>query len=271
MNIKIFTCFHKLPVRPQAGPIFWSLGSNLPIDAEGEYLSDLSGINIASRVNFGEMRHQYYVWKNLISDADYVGFEQYRRLLHIDPIGADECRQRYPTMFEIRSSLLSNGTEWQEKLDTDQTEDYLRMRSAFRASHVDAVVDWISAHDIITTRPLFNETIDHQWRRHHDIAIWDRFREVFPNCSYFRGNEKLVDWDLRTVPYHSMYIMRKSMFSEYMKMWSECIFPLAEEFPNAPVRLWPWLSERIFALYQAQKKLENNLLRVSTVPHLMLA
>ena len=42
-------------------------------------MSDLDSLDIAGDNRYSELRHQFFVWRNLICSYDYIGFEHYRR------------------------------------------------------------------------------------------------------------------------------------------------------------------------------------------------
>ena len=79
MRLKIFSCHHLRPEFTCNTEIFQTLVSNLPEPADGSFMSDLGGINMANNNLYSELRHQFFVWKNLIDSYDYIGFEHYRR------------------------------------------------------------------------------------------------------------------------------------------------------------------------------------------------
>lgn len=103
MRFKIFVCHYKLPVLPLQTPLFSYLVSGERSAADGFWLGDLDGDNIAADNHFSELRHHYYVWKNLLSQYDYVGFEHYRRMLFIDLLPPERPALVAPDLLHIRS------------------------------------------------------------------------------------------------------------------------------------------------------------------------
>src|SRR6204780_4712463 len=102
MRLKIFSCHHLKPEFTCNTEIFQTLVSNLPEAEDGSFMSDLGNINIAGDNLYAELRHQFYVWKNLIEDYDYIGFEHYRRPFFIDPLPAVRLATDFPGLWEIR-------------------------------------------------------------------------------------------------------------------------------------------------------------------------
>src|SRR5580698_1320021 len=102
MRLKIFSCHHLKPEFTCNTEIFQTLVSNLPAPDDGSFMSDLSGINIADDNLYAELRHQFYVWKNLIEDYDYIGFEHYRRPFFIDPLPSERLAAEFPDLLPTR-------------------------------------------------------------------------------------------------------------------------------------------------------------------------
>ena len=86
MRLKIYACHHAVPEFTCNTEIFQTFVSNVPAPEDGSFMSDLDKINIAGDNLYSELRHQYFVWKNLLQDHDYVGFEHYRRPFFIDTL-----------------------------------------------------------------------------------------------------------------------------------------------------------------------------------------
>ena len=88
MRVKLFSCHHLQPRFTCNTEIFQTLVSNLPAPADRSFISDLERENIAGENLYAELRHQYFLWKNLSSELEYIGFEHYRRPFFIDPKSA---------------------------------------------------------------------------------------------------------------------------------------------------------------------------------------
>ena len=276
VRVKIFSSHHALPETPvTATKIFEPILTNIPMELADGIVTDKSGSNIAGKATFGSVRQHYFVWKNLAPKLDYVGFEQYRRVFFIDPLPSDVLEKEFPTLLGLRQKILRSATDGlvQESVGPELFAAYMNMRASWTDDVVKRVKSWIDGFDIIYPRPYRPSTIESigknietQWKVCHRPEVWDPFVLILKRTTYFRTHKLLIDFDMECFPVHNMYIMRRDFFYEYMGIWQECFFELEGLFPNAEPRMWEWLSERLFALFCAQKRLEMPLLRTCELP-----
>lgn len=269
MKIRIFNCHHDIPTESMVGPLFASLVSGRHDAPDGSYLGDLGGLNIAGDNAYTELRHQYFVWKNLLPAYDYVGFEHYRRMFFIDPMPAARLEAVHPGMYGFRRGFHADALRSHYDIDPDSYTAHWAMRRAFDDADMLAVERIIGSHDIITQRPSdWPETLEEQWKACMPPDRWEPMVESVRRCGYFRDRPCRIDFGLRSAVWNNMYIMRASLFDEYMRFLMDCIDFLAAT--TEPMhRGWGHHAERIFNFYLFQKQMEQPTLRVGRLPYLL--
>ena len=131
---------------------------------------------------------------------------------------------------------------------------------------------WIGGHDVIFTRPIF-QPIDENFIATHvqDGPLWDALTQLLerarPHSFLRRYLEKPAPWS----GYLNMYIMRAEWFCEYMDAIMPPLLELDRQFPNAPGRIWGFMSERLLGAFLIHKILEQPLFRYSAIPHIMFS
>ncbi|MGU3454587.1 DUF4422 domain-containing protein [Methylobacterium fujisawaense] len=269
MAIKIFNCHHERPAIGPVGDLFTSLWTGGPPDEAGNWLTDLVGLNIAPMVDLGDMRHQFYVWKNLTDGLDYIGFEQYRRLFILDPLAAWECEARSPRVFETRRKIANDTTLWRADVDADTFVDYVRLRSSFGADKIHEIEKWIQSFDIIVPRRLTYAAVDAQWAMCNlSLDDWRVFVNAIEAASYFRKVTNYIQYNQIGGLFCNMYIMRTHLFHEYMSFWSEVIFSIQNSVDRS-IRSLAFLSERLYSYWVLQKQIENPCLKVVEIPYMI--
>ena len=163
MRLKIFSCHHLQPRFTCNTEIFQTLVSNIPSPADGSFMSDLDGINIAHDNLYAELRHQYFVWKNFIEDYDYIGFEHYRRPFFIDPLPAAELAARFSDLMAMRLYFGAFNIAGMRR-DSSVFSDYLTMRRSLDSACIAQVKGLIGSYDIVVPKAN-NENIERQWKR----------------------------------------------------------------------------------------------------------
>jgi hypothetical protein len=270
MKIKIFSCHHVVAAHQLNTHLYQSLVSGLELPANATSWTDIGGINISKRQKFCELRHQYYVWKNLLSDYDYVGFEHYRRMFYFDPWPMPQTKAIGPELAGIRESLaLGSDTTEIDLNSATLFQNLINMRRSFSDEDHGKIYSYINDHDLIFVKPIMMKIRDNFVESHANaLELWDftmpvlkrSWDRVFPS-SYM---EPPAAWS----GYLNMYIMRAEYFHEYMS-W---IFPVLEEmderYPDAPARVWGHISERLLGSYIVHKNLERPDFRSKAVPHL---
>jgi hypothetical protein len=270
MRMRLFACHHLRPQDAINTELFCTIASGVPREPSDIFLSDLDGENIAHKEDYCELRQQFFVWKNLISSYDFVGFEHYRRLFYIDPCLPQLVEARYPRVWRQRQQVFTNTLPWVQQVSAACMQEYIELRRDLDAASVLAVKRWTAGYDIIVTRP-HHENIRLTWERAHAPAMetWHQLKPALERHSYFRNHPTYINEDIIANYYLNMYIMRAEYFDEYMRFLEEIPSHLESTTPVLPFpRLWGYLAERIFSMYLHQKRMENPLLRVAEVPYL---
>ncbi len=264
MKVKIYICEYEPPERTLHTELFQSMISGRP--SSPECISDLDGKNISDANEFSELRHQFYVWKNRLHELDYVGFEHYRRVLLIDPLPADSRLRRDSGLYQIERSLLATHQRI-FAATTTQFDAYWSLRRAFNSEDVDRIKTWIGSSDIITVRPD-DANIEHTWRKHHIGEQWQIIVDAIRSAPYFARRECHVDFESSRGYYNNIYIMKNSLFDEYMAFLFSVCEQLKSTLPQQQDRMFGYVGERIFSCWIHQKRVESPLLRVAEVPML---
>ena len=269
MKVRIFTCHHTIPDISINTRLFSSLVSG-QYDADDQRFSgDLGGVNIAYDNTYTEIRHQYFVWKNVLSSYDYVGFEHYRRMFFIDPMPAPRLKAMHPELYDLRRGFYADSTRSNYDVGQEAYSAHWEMRRSFEETEYLTVDRIIGGYDIITQRPSTEPvTIEEQWKSCMPFDRWEPMLESVRRCSYFRSRPCFIDFSLRSPVWNNMYIMRTSLFDEYMRFLMECIDYLAA--CTEPMhRGWGHHAERIFNFFLFQKQMESPSLRVGRLPYLL--
>jgi hypothetical protein len=160
MRLKVFSCHHLQPRFTCNTEIFQTLVSNLPAPADRSFMLDLEGVNTAGDNLYAELRHQYFVWKNLSSERDYIGFEHYRRPFFIDPLSAAALAVEFPEVMSLRLYFAAFNVAgmWRNAVNF---EPYLAMRRSLNAAAIWRATSWVGNYDIIAPK-CSNENIEVQ-------------------------------------------------------------------------------------------------------------
>ena len=269
MRLKIFSCHHNPPQDELSSAIYQTLVSGLTPAPGSRVQTDLGGRNIADAQKFCELRHQYYVWQNLLSQYDYIGFEHYRRPFYIDPHPHAELLERYPLLARLRESSLRSGVYNSLELSTEAFAEYNLMRSTLTPEEEARILAWVRDHDVISTNPIF-EAVDANFRAFHGQAasLWEEFVAGIQRSWPYAFLQRYVDMPNSWSYYLNMYIMRAELFDEYMGLLFPVLLELEHKHPHAPPRIWGHMSERLFGAFVVQKTMERPLLRRRSIPHL---
>jgi hypothetical protein len=267
MRLKIFSCHHVRPEFTCNTEIFQTLVSNLPAPEDGSFMSDLGGINIAGDNLYSELRHQFFVWKNLIADHDYIGFEHYRRPFFIDTLPARQVFAKFPGVWEMRQYFAVRNDVGLRR-DPLIFEQYLAMRRSLDATAIMRLRQWIGSYDVVVPRPNI-ENIEHQWKSCFDNDIlWDTMVEGVNRSPMFKTRPNLICFHMEICYFANMYIMRSDLLDEYLTFCFEVLdfcrsrLPLLGRAPG-------YFSERLFSFWLYQKRIELPTLRVLELPFVM--
>jgi hypothetical protein len=268
MRLKIFSCHHVRPEFTCNSEIFQTLVSNLPAPGDGSFMSDLHGVNIAGNNLYSELRHQFYVWKNLIADYDHIGFEHYRRPFFIDILPANQVARCFPGVWEARQFFCAFNDVGLRR-DPDIFAQYLAMRRSLDPTQVERLITWLTGFDIVTPRPNV-ENIERQWKSCFDYdVLWDTMVDGVRQSTFFATRPNLVCFQMELCYFANMYIMRSDLLHEYLTFCFEVLDYCRARLPLAG-RALGYFSERLFSFWLYQKRIENPALRLLELPHLML-
>jgi hypothetical protein len=270
MRLKLFSCHHVAPEFTCNTEIFQTLVSNVPAPADGTFMSDLDGINIGWDNLYSELRHQYFVWKNLLGDYDYVGFEHYRRPFFIDTLPAERVATAFPEVWNMRQFFVAFSRLGLRRSPAD-FEQYLAMRRSLDETDIARLKDWIGAYDVVVPRPNVHN-IQTQWKSCFDDDVyWDLIVEgVNRSGRFFETDRGCVLFEMEICHFANMYIMRSDLLNEYLTF---CFDVLAFYRPRLPSpllkRALGYVSERLFSFWLFQKQIEDPTLRVLHLPLLI--
>jgi hypothetical protein len=195
MRLKIYSCHHLRPEFTCNTEIFQTFVSNMPEPEDGSFMSDLGGINIADDNRYSELRHQYFVWKHLIGQYDYIGFEHYRRPFFIDTLPQEHLKANFPAVLTLRLYLTGFAqVGMRRKLDI--FEQYLAMRRSLDVDDIAFLKRWIGGYDIVVPRPNI-ENIETQWRNCFDgNSLWDLMVEGVNQSEFFRNRPNFLCYQM---------------------------------------------------------------------------
>jgi len=277
MRLKIYSCHHVEPESVLNTPIYQTFvaGHDLPHCVGLQ--TDAHGDNIGQLQKFCEMRHQYYVWKNLLGQYDYVGFEHYRRALFLSPLGIEDLQNRYPRTAELKRKVTHLGEELpkaefftQVNTSPVQYDEYNVMRANYTEEEQEALKKYVSGYDVLFTLGTFYP-VNEQFRRYHPQAMrhWEEFFTRASEILAKRTGRRFVDRSLPWSPYRNMYIMRSDIFAEYMEIVMPVLLDMDEKHPDALPRIWGHMTERFLGAYVLQKAMEGSLFKYKEIPHLL--
>jgi hypothetical protein len=265
MRLKIFSCHHVAPQFTCNTEIFQTFVSNVPAPADGSFMSDLSGANIADDNLYGELRHQYFVWKNLLDDYDHIGFEHYRRPFFIDPMNAAMLAARFPDIMAMRLYFAAFNVAGMRR-DSKVFGTFLDMRRAFDRDHIEAVGVSIADYDIVVPKAN-NENIERQWKQSHDADLWDVLIAGVKQSSFFDMRPNYVFFELERCHFANMYIMRRDLLDEYLHFCFD-VLRYCRSQAALTGRALGYFSERVFSFWLYQKRIERPNLRILELPFL---
>jgi len=265
MRLKIFSCHHLRPSFTCNTEIFQTLVSNIEAPADGAFMSDLHGLNIAQDNLYAELRHQYFVWKNLVNDYDYIGFEHYRRPFFIDPLPPEQLDSAFPEILALRQHFAAFHIAGLRRNSADFA-NYLDMRRALDAPAIARVKTWIASYDIITPKAN-DENIETQWKQFHDPDCWDTLINAVRENRFFTTRPNRIFFALQRCYFANMYIMRRDLLDEYLTFCFE-ILALCRAQKHLIGRALGYFSERVFSFWLYQKRIDNPTLRVLELPFL---
>ncbi|WP_242006139.1 DUF4422 domain-containing protein [Acetobacter estunensis] len=229
---------------------------------ENSFIGDLDcEDNISNQETHSEMRAHYYVWKNLMSDYDYIGFEHYRRILYLDPFPLKFIMNKYPRLLFLRK-LIEKNQQQEIFHDKISFNNALEIRKEKNFHIIEPLKEKVSSYDIICIR---SQNISTKSEFCDDTLL----EHCIVSCSYFHNKPMLIDFNHTTTNYRCSFIMKKDLFDEYMHFWHEVMKNLQKSLNVYPRELG-YYSEKLFSYYVFQKKMENSLIKVTYVPMLSI-
>jgi hypothetical protein len=268
MRVKIFSCHHFKPEFTCDTEIFQTLVSNPPAPEDGSFISDLGGVNIAGDNRYSELRHQYFVWKNLIEAYDYIGFEHYRRRFFIDPLPMRRLAVEFPAVWAMR--LFFGGHSY-VGLDRDARvfEQHLAMRRSLDVTTVTHLKNWIGGYDILVPRPNI-QNVEHQWKScFKDDQLWDIMIEGVNRNQIFKTRPNIIDFHMEVCYFANMYIMWSDLLNEYLTFSFE-VLDFCQSRLELGGRALGYFSERLFTFWLYQTRIEHPTLRILELPIVVL-
>lgn len=244
-NINIFVACHKptyvlknpciVPIQVGTALTDWR-GSGMKYDNTGDNIS-------AKNPDYCELTAQYWVWKQ--EKCDYYGFFHYRRYLAFDKI--------YP--------VASDGALKEKKaicpyIELDDIKENL---SAYRLDEA-RIQQVIADYDLITVlRERINTTVYRQFCQYHQKESLDSvLRIAVRKYPQYEAAAKQY-MESKEIYYMNMYIMKKTLFQEYMT-W---IFDILGEYEleneqggnlTKEPRMMGYLAERLFGIFYTYQR-----------------
>ncbi|MDE8342302.1 MAG: DUF4422 domain-containing protein [Acidocella sp.] len=270
MKFKVFSCNHVRPNHVINTELFQTFVSGLSPDPEKNILTDVSGKNISDMQKFCELRQQYYIWQNEISQYDYVGFEHYRRLFNIDPLPIESLNAQYPALSIIRKKITADPFGYMVSVDEPEVyQQIMAMRRSMGEQEIQSTKDWIKSHDVIYTLPIFESVEEnYKWCHPDGFYLWHELKNQISSTRSYSAVRNILEYNSDWSGYLNMYIMRSEIFIEYMDSIFPPLLDLEVKFPEAPSRIWGHLSERLLGNFIVQKLLDTPTLRCKAVPNL---
>jgi hypothetical protein len=242
--------------------------SNLPAPDDGSFMSDLGGINMAENGLYSELRHQFFVWQNLIDCYDYIGFEPYQRPFFIDTLSAKQLTKVFNDVWEMRlhfAAFNNVGLRCEPRM----FQQYLDMRRSLNGASTQQLKQWIGSYDVIVPRPNIGN-IEQQWKAWlPEGAFWDAIVEGVNQSEMFRTRPNQVCFQLEVCYFANMYIMRSDLLNEYLTFCFE-VLAFCQSRLELQGRALGFFAERLFSFWLYQKRIETPTLRMLELPFLML-
>ena len=268
MNIKILVCYHKIspiisnevlqPIllgaanaKPQIKDELERLcrSANVPLlyDNSGEHISELNPY-------FCELTAMYWAWKNL--EADYYGLFHYRRVFdfrdstHFDMPRTQKCyydsiRGFFSDFYQQYGLNPQNIIESLKGYDIVLPTLVIDHDDKQRAQHLSLYELYDEVH-YIKDMDLALEYIASKYPQMYQIAL-----DIL--------HKKPILWHIA-----NMYIMKKALYLEYCEWIFDILFaiePLSayKNYDSYQARVFGFLSERLFNVWIAYKKTQENL------------
>ena len=184
---------------------------------ETDFKENISHLN----PKLNEMTSIWCYWKNLMNDADYIGFNHYRRLFRIEDlndIAEYDVVDAKPILMMFNMSYFT-GSPIKSIVTTD-------IKSGYAICH--KIKDWNKMEALLKKTPYYVDFED--WRKQ--------------NCLTSPCN---------------MFVMKKKIFKEYCEFIFPILFELEKQvdftgYDNYQKRQLSFLAERLTSLFLYSKK-----------------
>jgi hypothetical protein len=266
MNVQIISCHTQTPKYVVKSNVFKSLLSGL-VDENKYILSDLNGDNIANQVDFSEIRHHFYIWKNLSGSVDYIGLEHYRRRLFVDVVPLNRAPD---TIKEWRHGFSCDQKLHELYVDEQNFLAHLLYRSSFEETDEIRLSSWLSNFDIILPRQWHlhdRPDLEAEWKMGGlPPLLWDIMIETLKEHKIF---SPMPYFPIRTSNHSNIFIMKKEYFLEYMELLFFSLEKIQENMTGRVdifPRIWGYIAEKLLNYFVLSKKITDPLLRVTYLP-----
>ncbi|GBR50125.1 capsular biosynthesis protein [Neokomagataea thailandica NBRC 106555] len=270
MRVKIFSCHYKTPAKPVNNELFADILSGAKSDPDGHFIGDLDGENISEQNVFSEIRHHYYVWKNLLDDYEYIGFDHYRRRFFITPMPFEKLNKISPHFAGQRDAFDADQKLHEIEQSREDFLEHLNIRDSFSVSESQNFKNWLSQYDVIVPRMWHlhdRPDLESEWKNSGlPPQMWELFMEAMRNHKQFLP---LPHYPVRTSNHNSIFIMKTELFDEYMSGLFGTIKDLEalmegkiHHFP----RMWGYVAEKALNYFILAQRKKNPFFNVAQLP-----
>ncbi|NHO52705.1 DUF4422 domain-containing protein [Acetobacter estunensis] len=264
-SLKIFTLLHQPPRIKRSSFLFSDLVTGSYSCSGGSWQGDLDGINISRKNTHSEMRGQYFVWKNLCDRYEYIGFEHQRRKFFLDFMGRNLTPDINSELFNVRRREAVQKSEQTYPVSSETFSFYVAQRSTMASEETDHILDFVGSHDIICQRPHRGVLVRDLFAGFLGQEGWDDLIAAIRHVDINNRFDLDAISDTEMGCYCNMYIMKTSIFHEYMTLWWDVMNHLIEK-RGEPDRQMGHFAERLLTLFLTQKMLSNPMLKVGFLP-----
>jgi len=191
-------------------------------------------INISDKINYCELRAQYYVWKNCLQESMFVGFFHFRRYLDFS------C-----------NAIQRDG---------DKHSPYNIIKNP-KYFNYDYIIKELNGFDVIAPKIEYTGITV---RQRYGISKGHRLKDLI--CVENIINEKYPDFISaknlylggKSEYFCNMFIMTNKMFSQYCSWLFDILFEFDKREKNAPPKTNGFLGERLFGIYYTWLKQQED-------------
>jgi hypothetical protein len=272
MNLRIFTIHHRVPDTFVASPIFspfitgLTFGSRHPI-----FITDEDAVNISDRPSYAEMRGHYYVWKNMSSELDYVGFHHYRRAFIFDfMMEANDTS----VVAQMCAANTKDRSIPPQPIDRSTFDRYLEWLQNWNPREISQFKEWVEHFDVIVPcKQILPDTMGEKYAKWHFLEDWQSLIQTLQRHRRFNKLDRHLNFEIPYIIPCNMFLMRTSIFQDYMEFWDDVMTALEGlvEVKRDPyqARVFGFLSERLFTIYMHHLRIERPMLCVAELPYLV--